>query len=194
MFKELSKYIDLSFLLRFVLVFIPLYYFHLFFLGITDPKNYYNAFLDQHFNYLKWITASINNAARFITSFFGIDAIVDRKAIFVNNGASVLLEYSCLGMGIKSFWIAFIIAHKISIINKLRWIAGGLLVIWVLNCWRIAVLLISLQNSWDGIKYMDHHDIFNLVSYIIIGLLLYLFYSKNNEEERLVSNGSFKYQ
>lgn len=187
MFKEISKYVDLSFLLRFVLVFVPLYYFHIFFFGITDPKNYYNAFLDQHFNYLEWITASINNGARFITSFFGVNAIVDRKEIFVENSASVMLEYSCLGMGIMSFWIAFIVAHKISISNKLLWIVGGILLIWVINCWRIAILLISLQNRWKGVGYMDHHDMFNLASYAIIGLLLYFFYRKSKEEELTVS-------
>jgi exosortase/archaeosortase family protein len=136
---------------------------------------------------LEWITASINNGAGFITSFFGVNAIVDRKEIFVENSASVMLEYSCLGMGIMSFWIAFIVAHKISISNKLLWIVGGILLIWVINCWRIAILLISLQNRWKGVGYMDHHDMFNLASYAIIGLLLYFFYRKSKEEELTVS-------
>jgi exosortase/archaeosortase family protein len=181
MFKEISKYVDLSFLLRFLALFVPAYLFHTAYLGITDPNNYYNAFLDQNLNYIKWATASINHTAGVITHFFGVDATVDGRLFYVQNGARVLLEFPCLGLGIMSFWVAFIVAHNVATAKKVLWSLGGVLAIWVLNCFRIAILLISMQNSWRTNSYFDHHDIFNFVSYILIGLLIYRFYATTNK-------------
>jgi len=185
--KKAATYSDLSFLLRFILLFLPLYYFNIFFLGITDPKNYYNSFLDENLNYIKWVTFSINYVASIFTGFFGIDSIVAGKQIFVEHGASVLLEFSCLGFGISSFWIAFVIAHKASVKSKLLWCLGGVCAIWFLNCWRIAILLIALEKKWPTTGYLDHHGLFNLCSYLIIGLLIHFFLKRNEKYELTLS-------
>lgn len=176
MIKTFFKYIDFTFLTKFILLFFPLYYFHILFLGITDPNNYYSQFLDEKLNYIKWLTSSINYTASLITHFFGINAIVNQKVIYVLSGANVYLEFPCLGLEIMSFWIAFVIAHKISWQRKFYWSLSGIAAIWFLNCWRIALLLIALQNWPPGANQINHHDIFNSVSYVIICLFIYLFY------------------
>jgi exosortase/archaeosortase family protein len=185
MFKKVSYYIDLSFLIRFFLSFVPFFYFNLFYLGITDPKNYYIPFLDHNLNYIKWVTFSINYIAGLITNVVGIDPIIDGKLIFVKNGPGVLLEYACLGFGIISFWVAFIIAHRTSWKYKLYWSLGGIMAIWFLNCMRIAILLIALENNWKGNPYFDHHDMFNLFSYVIICMFIYWFYSNSKKHEQV---------
>jgi exosortase/archaeosortase family protein len=186
MIKELSTYFDKSFFIRFILLFVPLYYFHIGFLAITDPNNYYSAFIDNNFNYLKWVTNSINSTASLITHFFGINSGVEGKLIFVQGGARVLLEFACLGVGITSFWVAFIVAHNAPWKSTLYWCLGGIIAIWFLNCWRIAILVIAIQNKWEGNRFFDHHDVFNLVSYIIISLFIYMYYKRNKEEETQV--------
>ncbi|HEX8461176.1 MAG TPA: hypothetical protein VF623_07090, partial [Segetibacter sp.] len=171
MLEKLSTYIDVRFLIRFIVLFVPVYFFHVLYLGITDPKNYYSPFLDNHLNYIRWLTSSINYTASIITYVFGTHAFVDGRMIFVKDGASVLLEFPCLGLGIMGFWIAFIVAHNISGVKRLYWALGGAFAIWLLNCWRIAILLMSLQYDWN-VRGFDHHDLFNNISYAIICLFI----------------------
>lgn len=176
MIEKISRYIDLSFLIKFLLVFVPLYYLHLLYFGLTDPNNYYSPVLDENLNYINWLTSSINHTASLITNIFGIYPTVNEKVLYIQHGPNVYLEFSCLGLGLTSFWVAFIVAHNTAWRNKLYWCLGGAFAIWFLNCWRIAILLISLQENWEDNKYFSHHDIFNFVCYCVICLLMFFFY------------------
>ena len=41
------------------------------------------------------------------------------------------------------------------------------MVIWFINCIRVAFLLTALRNNWPIGKYLDHHTTFNIISYIL---------------------------
>jgi exosortase/archaeosortase family protein len=180
--KHVSGYFDLSYFAKFLVLLLSLYYFNKMFWGLTDPKNFYVPFFDKYFNYISWLTTSILKAASLIDSVFGVKASITGNNIFVPQGASVLLSYECLGFGIMSFWIAFIVADRSNLKRKALWCFAGVALIWVINCWRIAILMLALQNKWPQSKHIDHHDMFNVAAYLLILLLIYLY---NREDNRI---------
>lgn len=141
-------------------------------MGITDPNNLYSPFLANYLNYISWISSSILNTANLIDHLLGLNSYVSENIIETTSGARVILSYDCLGLGIISFWIAYIIADISSWQNKILWSISGALLIWFINCWRIAILLLALQNKWNASQNIDHHQVFNYVSYVIIFLLI----------------------
>ena len=177
----ISKYFDLSFFGKFLVLLLGLYYFNIFYLGITSPNGrVYSAYLEEHLNYISWISASILHVSDLIVWFFGIDAHVENfQDLKSSSGAWVSVWLPCLGLGIISFWIAFVISHRGSWKRKLLWSIGGVMLIWFINCWRIAFLLLALDRQWYLDTYVDHHTLFNIIAYSAIGMLVYM-YSKSN--------------
>ena len=173
--KGISKYFDIAYFLRFVLLFVALYYFHIIFNGITSREgNYYSPFLDQYLNYIRWLTLSILKMAQLIIRLFGVDAYIEGSQVLKSaSGLGVNLWLPCLGLGITSFWIAFIAFQAIPVTKKIYWCLSGICAIWFINCWRIALLLLSLENDWKANPYLDHHDIFNIAAYgVVIALII----------------------
>ena len=180
-----SKYFDLSFFLRFLPILLILHYFHSAFLGVTSPEGrYYFAVLDEYVNYISWLRLSILHASNFLVHIWGIDAFLNgSQMISVAGGPSINVWLPCLGLDIMSFWVAFICAHPVSWRKKLKWCLAGLVSIWILNCFRIAILLTALNAKWGSGGSIDHHDVFNLFSYAMILVFIFLF-SKNERKNQ----------
>ncbi len=88
---------------------------------------------------------------------------------------------ACAGLGIMSFWTAFIVAQNTCWRKKVAWCVAGILSIWIINCCRIALLFVALQSKWHVNKFMDHHELFNLCAYAIIIIMMFLY----NKEGKL---------
>lgn len=186
---NLLKYFDLVYFLKFAFFLIVLYYFNAFYNSITEPTgNIYSSFLDHYLNYIAWIRRSILHTSNLIAHVFGLNSYVgDIYTLKVFKGASVTIEIPCLGIGMMSFWIAFVTAHTSNWRKKLYWCLGGIIAIWFINCWRVALLLLAIEKGWKVSKwdvgyYMDHHTIYNLAAYSLIVFLIYLYYRQNKKE------------
>jgi exosortase/archaeosortase family protein len=107
--------------------------------------------------------------------------------IRTNNGSIVGMAYHCLGLGVMSFWIAFIITAASKLKRKILWGLGGIAAIWLINCFRVTFLLMSLDYNWKDNSYLDHHSMFNLAAYSLILIMVYLYTSKN-EKQALIIN------
>jgi len=182
--RSASLYFDFSFFLKFLFLLLGFYYLNIFFLGITTPAGrLYSPFLEKNCNYIAWITSSILYTSKLIVSFFGLEAYIEYpQTIRAYSGAWVNVWLPCLGLGITGFWIAFVVSHVSTWKEKLLWVAVGTFAIWVINCWRIAVLLLALDRKWQTSYYVDHHALFNVVAYSAIGFLIYLYYKQNNKK------------
>lgn len=176
---DILGHLDYAYFIKLFLVFTAGYYFNIFYWGLTDPDNYYSPFLDTYVNYIDWLGTSILYGAKQIAAYLGQNTYVDSpQLIRTVSGTSVILSYGCLGLGINSFWLAFVIANSGTWQRKVYWCLGGMLLIWVINCCRIALLLIALEKNWQDLHYIDHHDVFNIVSYILILSLMYFYTSE----------------
>ena len=186
--QSVSTYFDIPYLVKFILLFLTLYYFNLFYVAVVDGKGLlYSRFLDKYLNYINWLRDSILYTSNMISHLLGLNSYVSLPyRIKVFHGPYVETVYACLGIGNTSFWVAFVMAHHDAWKRKILWVAIGMVSIWFINCWRIALLLLALQHGKAINKYLDHHTLFNIVAYLLIFFLVYL-YTRNVRKSEEIS-------
>ncbi len=149
---------------------------------VTPGARYYNAFIADHFNYIQGLKTSLIVPAVWIIKAFGLYAIHNESDVMVVAGPYLRINYSCLGLGVMSFLAAFVLAFPASWKSTFKMLAIGLLTIYILNVCRIAglgVLLGFFQSQRNNFTY--HHEVFNIIVYICIFILLYFWIRKNTK-------------
>ena len=168
----------------FMAVFLVLYYGTTAFIGITgEGGRYYNAWLAHNLNYVAWLRGGILYGACGIMRLLGFDAhVIAPFSIHILHSATVQMVYSCLGYGVISFWLAFIVANTASIKTKLVWGLCGLAAIVFSNMLRVCVLLIAIDKKWPTFFKIDHHTFYNICSYVIVIVLIWAFNRKISKQ------------
>jgi exosortase/archaeosortase family protein len=162
----------IKFALWFVVLFLLFYYFNILFFGVTSPGGHYSPFLATHFNYIEGLRWLLLKSSAFVLGCFGFVAITNNYELLVAGHGAIMLVYSCLGLGVMSFFSAFVLAYPKPRKAKIIFLISGILTIQFLNIIRF-VLLALFWNNGPGI-IIDHHTIFNIFIYIIISVSLYL--------------------
>lgn len=171
--KLFEKGSPVRFLLIFISLFVVFYYFNIFFFSITSSTgNHYIPFFDEHLNYIRLLRHVLLNITAHVLGWFGFTAITSDIELLVVGRGTIQLVYSCLGLGIMSFFTAFVIAYPKKLKLKLIFLICGLIVIQILNITRF-VLLALFGKGTRGI-ILDHHIIFNIIIYTIIAISLYI--------------------
>lgn len=167
----------LRFIIKFLVLFLGLHFGNEFYIGLTAPGGFYIPFLEHYLNYVAWIRHSVLWGSKLIAGVLGYPAYIDGPYHIrsVKTGAGVQMVYTCIGLGIMSFWAGFVLAHSIHWKRKLVWVAIGVAIIWIINCFRVAIILVATVNRWNPSKYLDHHDIFNIIAYFFITILIVVF-------------------
>ncbi len=166
------------FIIKFLCMFILLYYFNLFFISITARKsNALYLFLKLHLDYIDWLRYSILKVSEVICKIVGIKCHLEGDFVIKLDSklGGLKMVYKCIGYGVMSFWIAFVVANKTRFINKIVWIIIGCTSIWLINCFRVVLLLAALENRLPISRFLDHHTLFNIFAYGLIFLLIYVF-------------------
>ena len=91
--------------------------------------------------------------------------------MLVAGRGSIQVVYKCLGLGVISFFTAFVIAYPKTLKAKVIFIIAGILVLQFLNILRFMFLAVYWAKA--GTTTLDHHTIFNLVIYLIIAISIY---------------------
>lgn len=177
--KALHKESPLRFLLVFLGLFLLFYYFNIFFFSITSHGNHYSPFFDEHLNYIRWFRHLLLHISKTIINWFGYNSISNDYQLLVAGRGTINIVYSCLGLGVMSFFSAFVIAYPKKFKPKLIFLVAGLISIQVLNVLRF-VLLAVLWNRKSGL-ILDHHTVFNIIIYTIIATSLY-FWVKHDDK------------
>ena len=197
--KRLNTYFDVRYFVKFLFLFGGLYALNTFMIGITTPGGMYSRFIEQHLNYPVWLRDLVILGSRGLTRLAGYQTEIETTyingdSITLVTGQKVIIGWVCYGVGIMSFWFAFIMAHitRKNILNTLSWTFAGLIAIWFVNCMRIGLLLISLAKGWRLNETIDNHDMFTYGSYVVIILMILLYFNrKKNKIERLASTKQF---
>ena len=165
------------YLLKFLLTFCILYYGTIAWIGITSPGGgYYSAFAHKYLDYVSLMRSVLLHASKFLLNILGYDVHLHNiDSIKLPDGRGGHVGYDCIGYGVMSFWLAFIVANKVNFSKSMKWIIGGLLAIWIINVGRIALMLISIQQNWSTPFNLDNHTLFNIVAYTVIFTMIYLF-------------------
>jgi exosortase/archaeosortase family protein len=172
----------LLFIGKFLSLFALFYFFTYYYIGVVAPGGYYSPFLHDYANYVDWLRSSILHGANTVCHLFDLNTNVKAPFLLrVENGPGVRMVYTCIGYGVMSFWAAFVIANDGSLKKKLLWLLGGLWGIWLINCFRVALLLITLEKQGDINKFAEHHTMFNTIAYSFIFAIIYLFARKRKK-------------
>ncbi|HEX6914846.1 MAG TPA: archaeosortase/exosortase family protein [Chitinophagaceae bacterium] len=175
-YKDIIQNPGFKFILRFLVFFLGLHYGNELFIGLTAPGGLYVPFLESHLNYVAWIRQSVLYGAKLLSNLMGYPAYIDGPYHLRSvTGPGVQMVYSCIGLGIMSFWAGFVLAHALPWKKKLAWTLAGLVTIWIINCFRVAIILAATVNRWNINRFMDHHDFFNMVAYVFIFILIIVF-------------------
>lgn len=188
MLKNILGYFDFGYYLRFAGLFFLFYLTYTFVNAASAPTGTYYPFVEKYLNFPVLIRFSILNIAHSLLALLGYGtAIVDDK-IMSNDGTSILqMAWPCYGLGLKSFWIAFVCAHKMAPKQKIYWSAIGVVTIFLLNCIRVIVILISMVDNWKIAGYLgtNAHDLFNYLCYAALLGLIMLFYAKSKSKHSI---------
>ncbi|MCW3114283.1 MAG: hypothetical protein JWR18_2679 [Segetibacter sp.] len=188
MFHKNSPYL---FIIKFLLSFFILYYFFPFYRGVIGPGgNLYSSFIDTHFNLIVSFTKFLTMSAKLLLEAAGYDLFQqDYSTIRIGHSKGVHVNPSCLGWAVMSFWVAFVFANTGSKKHKLKWMIIGVFSIVLLNITRIALITISNHLTWAAITSLDHHQTFNVASYvcIIIFISCYIRVQKKYERTHLAA-------
>lgn len=179
----LSNKSFIYFLIKFLFIFSLLYFGTLAIIGLAAPGSYYSPFVQQHLDYISWMRSFLLDGSKYLLSIFNIDTYrtLDFR-LRIPNGRGVILAYDCVGYGVMSFWVAFVVASTTSLIKKVLWVAIGLILIYLINISRVSLLLVAINRKWDMPLGIDHHTWFTIVAYITIFILIYFFEKKNKTD------------
>jgi exosortase/archaeosortase family protein len=181
-YKPLLKNTDFKkFIIKFFAIFAFLYFGTFYWIGFVTPGGYYNEFAAKHFDFISAIKTSLLIGTKTLLSFFNIQTIQFKNHIirFVH-GKGVQIAYDCVGYGVYSFWIAFVVANKSSFTRKFIWVIIGLFSLWSINVIRISLFLVAVNKQWKMPLGINHHDWFTIVAYAVIFLMIFAFDKNNN--------------
>jgi len=147
---------------------------------MTPTGRYYNAYIASHLDYIQGLKTALIIPAVWIIKLFGFYAIYNEQDVMVVAGPYLRINYSCLGLGVMSFLAAFVLAFPASWKETIKMLVIGLIGIYVLNICRIAGLGLLFGTFHSQRNYFEyHHEIFNVIVYIIIFIVLYIWIKKN---------------
>jgi len=180
--------------IRFVLLMVVLYFLfsqaNLFMNSVMyEGGSYYHPYLASHFNYIQALKTALIVPSTWLIKLFGFYVVHNEMDVMVVKGPYLRVNYSCLGLGVMSFLAAFIIAFPAKLKSKIRLFITGLFMIYILNVLRIAglgVLLGFFESQRHNFTY--HHEIFNVIVYLCIFVLLYFWIRKNTRKPEFSKN------
>lgn len=162
--------------IRFLTLFCFFYFGTQLIIGLSAPGNYYSPFIHKYLDYVSVLRYSLLHASKCVIDFFGYDSTVQYNFYLkIIDGSRVRMVYSCLGIGVFSFWAAFVIANAGTWWHKVKWAIGGIFLIWLINIARITLLIIATNDRWILFTKIDHHTLFNIAAYGAIFLMMYFF-------------------
>lgn len=147
---------------------------------MTPTGRYYNAYIAEHFDYIQGLKNALIIPAVWIIKLFGFYAIHNEQDVMVVNGPLLRINYSCLGLGVMSFLAAFVLSFPASWKETIKMLIIGIVSVYLLNICRIAglgLLFGFFQSQRNYFEY--HHEIFNVLVYIVIFIMLYIWIKKN---------------
>jgi exosortase/archaeosortase family protein len=154
---------------------------NLFMNSVMSPGGkYYNANLAENYNYIQWLKTALIVPAVWVIKLFGLYAIHNEMDVLVVNGPLLRINYACLGIGVMCFLVAFVIAFPAKLKAKWKLLVLGLILIYLLNMFRIVALgvLLGLYQSQRR-NFTYHHEVFNILVYICIFIMLYFWIKKH---------------
>ncbi len=172
----------LFFIVKIIGIYLLLYYGTIAMIGIAAPGGLHSTFVEQYLDYVSWIKRSLIATTGWLVGMFGYETIVEPGFLIrVTGKRGVIVAMDCVGYGVYSFWIAYVVANSMAIGRKIAWIVGGVFLLWFINVIRISMFLIAINNNRTMPFGIDHHTWFNIAAYGFIFMMMYFFNQQLNK-------------
>jgi exosortase/archaeosortase family protein len=146
-------------------------------IGLSAPEGYYSSFVAKYLNFIPAFRDSLLYASKCFLALLGYETYqsAPTQLRMAGGAGAVNLVYTCLGYGVTSFWLAFVFANTGSFKKKLLWMIGGSVALYIINVIRISLTLLGNSKKWHFPFGWDNHTWFNIVAYLTIFAMIYLF-------------------
>lgn len=173
--------------IQFVASLLILYFFfsqsNLFMNSVMSPgSRFYNLYIATNLDYIQALKSALIKPAASIIKAFGFYVVYNNEDVMVVNGPWLRINYSCLGFGVMSFLAAFVFAFPATWKSTFKMLVIGVIAIYILNVLRIAglgILLGFFKSQRHNFTY--HHEIFNVLVYICIFIMLFMWIKKKRK-------------
>ena len=126
MIKNTLRYFDFHYFLRFAALFFLFYLSYTFVNAASAPSGIYYPFVEKYLNFPILIRHAVLYTSQLLLSMLGSVTTVVYDRLISQDGFSVLqMAWPCYGLGVKSFWVAFVCSHRIPIKTKVLWSIVG---------------------------------------------------------------------
>lgn len=169
-----SAYRKINPFIRFALNGVILYLIWQIFYTVFRDLDFINFFYEEA-TYL--LTTIQLRFTKILLEIFGYHIEIYGKLIKAIGGTSIHLDRGCLGRNPQGLFIGFLLAYPGSFKNKLWYIPLGLIVITILNIFRIIALFIT-NDYYPEYLDLNHHYIFKIVVYFFIFLMWLIWIQK----------------
>lgn len=163
---------------RFVVLFFVLYGFfygiNYLLTGLIAPGGYHIAWLQHHADYVTATRDFLLQTTAWVVRNMGFIAHKEGNMLWVENRHAIKMVYSCIGFNLFSMWWAFILAYPMNWVQRLLLFVSGTFLIIALNITRLTILVLKTSPINMFNQNIDHHDLYNLVTYgiILLGIKL----------------------
>lgn len=165
------------FLVLFLGIFVFLYYLNIAYNGIVAPGGFYNQFIAENLNYVEGLRFVLLESSALILKALNFQVFTTDIWLRVAGRGGIIVAYDCLGFGVMSFFTAFVLAYPKPSKSKMWFLPVGLILIQSLNITRFILLALYWRSS-DLKSFIDHHDLFNIILYVILLVVIYLWINK----------------
>ena len=147
-------------------------------------KNFFIPYL----NYYPYIDLLLK-VTKWVVFLFGYQSEINGAYLIGLNGGTLFLDKVCLGFITMFIFAALVYLTRRD--NRITWkyVLFGIIILHLLNIARLSLLFIFVQYHNDSELIMEHHDMYNIVVYIIIFALWIIWFEKYNKVLRSPKKG-----
>lgn len=161
---------------KFLLLFVLFYYGTIAWIGIAAPGGLYSPFVEQWLDYVSWIKQSLMAGTGWLVGLFGYETVKEPGFLIrIIGKRGVFIAMDCVGYGVYSFWVAYVLANPGVALRKAAWVLVGILCLWIINVIRISMFLVAINENRSMPLGIDHHDWFTIVAYFFIFGMIWAF-------------------
>lgn len=187
--EKTGKLVDVSYFAKYLIKFVAFYYickygFLAWHAVSYGPGLIHFPVVEHYFNFYDFIRFYMFQVPVSLSGLVGVHAVQDTfQSLQVEGGSRLLVKRPCYGIGLISFWVAFVLADTTAWKRKLLWGILGVASLLLINVLRVTFMLIATKNQWNvhllDTYGLDHHTQFNIVAYALIFLLMFFYYKGN---------------
>lgn len=178
------------FLIKTILLFLSINYFFIAYTGLTvSGGKFFSPFFAEHADFIGAFRRFLLWGGVQFANLIGYPSGYTDYTMFIDGGLRVRMVYSCMGIGVMSAYVALILAWPARWWNRLISLCIGLAVIILINMVRIGALAILFSIGHHQLfRFINHHDVFNIVVVVMI-FLLFVFHTQRNTPTRTTDQG-----